>query len=1593
MQQRLADPPTSRLAGAQPASLQPLMYFNSEHQFFEFTYYYGNGDFYRGNGYTLPGIYFSGQVLGSYSNEASADGFYVIDYAENVNGPGYPGIVTINAYYDAATDADSFGVGGYGYADLVWGEGLSGLGSESGEAYNSQGTGTGDNFFSISASADLIANDQEYGFTFYYDNGDFYSGYGYATAGLYTVGQVIPSPGYGQVESGYYEITYLLDLGYETFSDPYVLVNSYFDAATDGDGAGVGGSGYASYVWGESYSGLGLESGTALNENYEWSGDNSFSNTNSADISPYLPATQLQIFDFVYYYGDGDFYQGYGVASLNTYYIGQIIPDISNDTSQMGYYYIWSSQGLASESDVEGSVYINAYYDGSTDLDGLGSGGYGYASYVYGGGSNGLGSEHGTAFNVYYEFTNDNYFANNNSADIYSTVGDQEYGFTYYYGNGDSYSGYGFSGYGIYQAGQAIGNFFNDTYNWGYYIIDYTYDLGYESSDEGLVYIKNYYDAGTDLDGLGSGGYGTAVYVSGQGDAGLGSEMGTAYNWMIEWTGDNIFSNTNSADLILGDQQYNYTYYYGDGDFYRGYGYAVSGTYSEGQWIQGVYNDTNNLGYYLIDSVQELDYNTYEDAVFITEYYDASSDLDGIGLGGYGHASYVSGEGYSGLGSESGEAFNSDYFSTGDNLISNSSSADMSAERDQIFVFTYYYGDGDFYTGYGYADANTYAAGDVIGYFANDTSNLGYYVIEYAYDPGYYSYSDGYIVIDSYYDASTDVDGVGMGRNGYATYVYGSGYYGLGSEAGDAYDESHRWTGDNYFSNSSSADILFPGIQEFGFTYQYGNGDYYTGIGYAALGSYFAGQTIGFYANDTGNTGYYTINYVTEYTDAVQENGMIFLDVYYDASTDTDDIGKSQHGAAFFVGGGGSSGLGSESGEAYNYDASFSGDNYFSNYSSADLVYVTDQLFEFTYYYGDGDSYGGYGYADADTYFAGQRLEFFANDTGYLGYYIIDSVADLGFETANTGAVYLNRYYDANTDLDGLGLGAQGPAANVGGAGYEGLGSEIGEAYNWSFDWSFDNVFSAANSADLAMSGYQEFGFTYYYGDGDYYTGYGQAAGGLYHAGQVISGVYNDTGNVGHYVIEFVSSLPDASYAGNHIVLGTYYDFATDLDGIATGSYGYAYSCWGMGSAGLGSEYGEAYGSDYAATGDNAFNPSSSADLFPPTTFALLASSADKAEGNSGFTRFNFVVSRSGDLSSAASVNWSIVGSGIHSANGDDFLTGGLRSGIVRFAAGEQSRDLSLRIKGDTIYEQDEQFTLTIFNPVGGVVDPTRADALAIIRNDDLPPPPQPTLSLVATSAEKTEGDGSSKKFSFTVARSGDLSQTSSVDWSVAGSGANPAGMDDFAKAGFSSGSIRFAEGEAMRDISIRVAGDTLYEQDEQFTVSLFNPVGAAIDTNFIEAIGTIRNDDPLPSPILAIAATAADKLEGSGSKRFTFTVTRSGDLSQSSSAEWFLSGSGLDPASPDDFLTERFDSGVIRFEADQSSRELSIRIRGDLTPEPDEQFTVALFNPIGASLDLSATEAIGIIRNDDFSSSSALTSAPATLWQPMAGMPWIGGT
>jgi hypothetical protein len=68
------------------------------------------------------------------------------------------------------------------------------------------------------------------------------------------------------------------------------------------------------------------------------------------------------------------------------------------------------------------------------------------------------------------------------------------------------------------------------------------------------------------------------------------------------------------------------------------------------------------------------------------------------------------------------------------------------------------------------------------------------------------------------------------------------------------------------------------------------------------------------------------------------------------------------------------------------------------------------------------------------------------------------------------------------------------------------------------------------------------------------------------------------------------------------------------------------------------------------------------------------------------------------------------------------------------------------------------------------------------------------------------------------------------------------------------------------------VAGDTLFEPDEQFTVTLSDPTGAAIDPSFASAIGTIRNDD------LPVVPTPDDTLTGTpGPDVFGFRFGDSG--------------------------------------------------------------------------------------------------------------------
>ena len=133
-----------------------------------------------------------------------------------------------------------------------------------------------------------------------------------------------------------------------------------------------------------------------------------------------------------------------------------------------------------------------------------------------------------------------------------------------------------------------------------------------------------------------------------------------------------------------------------------------------------------------------------------------------------------------------------------------------------------------------------------------------------------------------------------------------------------------------------------------------------------------------------------------------------------------------------------------------------------------------------------------------------------------------------------------------------------------------------------------------------------------------------------------------------------------------------------------------------------------------------------------------------------------------------------------------------------------------------------------------------------------------PSISAPTDGVLQGEGDAGTTIFIFDVVRSISTSGTATVDFAFTPSGTDPAELDDFVGGLLPSDTLTFADGVGSLPVTIEVAGDTIQENDEGFTLVLSNPTGAGL--GLATASGLIRNDDnvdlgDLPSPLPTLLA------------------------------------------------------------------------------------------------------------------------------------------
>ena len=224
------------------------------------------------------------------------------------------------------------------------------------------------------------------------------------------------------------------------------------------------------------------------------------------------------------------------------------------------------------------------------------------------------------------------------------------------------------------------------------------------------------------------------------------------------------------------------------------------------------------------------------------------------------------------------------------------------------------------------------------------------------------------------------------------------------------------------------------------------------------------------------------------------------------------------------------------------------------------------------------------------------------------------------------------------------------------------------------------------------------------------------------------------------------------------------------------------------------------------------------------------------------------------------------------------------------------------------------------------------------------------TPRLQITGRTMNEGNSGTTAMTFTVS----LIQAATVPVTVqygTADGTAAAGSDYQA----ASGTLTFAPGEMQKAITVAVVGDQLFEPNEWFAVTLSNPTGALLAVD--SASGILLNDD-VESPSISI--TDVVKQEGrSGTTLFVFTVTLSAPSSVPVTVR-YATANGTARAGEDYTAA----SGTLTFAPGETTKTVTVKVKGDRTKEADETFSLILSGATNASI-LDGT-GLGTILNDD---------------------------
>lgn len=407
----------------------------------------------------------------------------------------------------------------------------------------------------------------------------------------------------------------------------------------------------------------------------------------------------------------------------------------------------------------------------------------------------------------------------------------------------------------------------------------------------------------------------------------------------------------------------------------------------------------------------------------------------------------------------------------------------------------------------------------------------------------------------------------------------------------------------------------------------------------------------------------------------------------------------------------------------------------------------------------------------------------------------------------------------------------------------------------------------------------------------------------------------------------------------------------------------------------------------------------------PANNGALGIADANVVEDDAGVSEISFVVTRSGGSAGAVSATWTAT-LPAGGADAADFAADQPLTGTISFADWQTSATVTLRVAGDTAFEQNETFTVALSAPTGGATLDARGTATGTITNDDAAPPAPQTNVFINEIHYNNVGTDAGEAIEIAGAAGTDLTGWTLALYRGAGTVYNSVTLsgviaDQANGIGVTSVSLPVNglqngnSGIALIDAAGRVvqflsydgaitatAGPALGLTSTDIGVSeaAGPPLGLSLQlvgegssgadfswvANADDSFGALNAGQTIASPTGEGRLRIEDAQVGEGdegTRLLAFTVYRTGGTANAASVDYAVALDGSADAA--DLAAGATLSGTVSFAAGDYSRQVVLPIAGDMLAERNETLTVRLGATTGDVV-VEDAAATGTIVNDD---------------------------